>query len=142
MIDLCDADGSLWGGTNMLGLFMRASKDIFSEKQCDTLAGMAVAQVVKSAKKKDDMYNNYLLILSNYAGKESMPYFKAFFEDEWRTPLLVAISGYFRRNLSTLEFDSMMSRKACLLYEAHEAVNGLLSPRMQKTEGAPPVSAE
>ncbi len=140
--ELCNENGPFWGDVFFLREIMRASSTIFTDSKLSDLSEIAVERIVKSELKNPKLYCNYMVMLSDYAGRKSMPYFREFFENECCASTLVAISGYFRRNLSTLEFDSMMRRKAYLLQESQTAINELLNPQVQKSEGISQVPAE
>ncbi|MBS1370553.1 MAG: hypothetical protein HPZ91_11415 [Lentisphaeria bacterium] len=56
-----------------------------------------------------------------------MPYFRAYFEEEYRPFHLKAVSEYFERHMTRAEFAGLLKRKADLLREAYEGLDKEIS---------------
>lgn len=107
----------------LLSATLEASSSSLSEQQTHALADLAVKNISELPIKDKKTYNDYLLLLSRYAGKKSMPYFKTYFEDEYQSFYLIAVIDYFKKYLDKIELESMMRRKVHLLKQAQEKLD-------------------
>lgn len=135
IISICDEKSPFLSAASFLNIFMEACAKIFSEKQVNSLADIGIKRVSALPLQKKEDYNNYFFVLSRYAGKESMPYFRAYFEEEYRSFNLMAVSEYFKKYMTKAEFASLLKRKADLLREAYDDINKELNLLQRAKDG-------
>jgi hypothetical protein len=119
----CDKNSPYFGAQGLLSMILKASKGSLSEEQTHALADMAAKKISELPIKDKNIYNGYFFLLSRYAGKNSMPLFRAYFENEYRAFNLIAVANYFKKHLDKGELKSMMQRKAILLKQSQDEID-------------------